>query len=33
MVIPVPDNGVQQFNNYIKYVGDGVGRYDDPSAG
>jgi hypothetical protein len=32
MMIPAPDNGVQQFNNHVKYVGDGVGRYDDPST-
>jgi hypothetical protein len=33
MVIPVPDDSVQQFHNHLKSTGDVVGRYGDPSAG
>jgi hypothetical protein len=33
MVIPVLDVGVQQFNNHVKCVEDGIGRYGDLSAG
>jgi hypothetical protein len=32
MVVPVLDDGVQKFHKHMKSTGDGIRRYDDPSA-